>query len=266
MHPFILVLTEPFLALPICIFFGAFLILWYAYIAPQSWKKYSRFLTVYDQQYTIQPVLSIAGGVSLFAFFISCMAHTTSETWAQDAELSEGIYLYGFLVVSLLFFFLKAPVLEKRDLVGLHKQKTKRLEQLLMQHLQELNNQFQFEGKTKWQTQRMLSQFKNLQIEVKQEKKRRKNKHNLDRSLEQLEKADTQRRQVLNQMETLRSDIAAMYDTLYKLEAIALESRVENMKKMLNVAKEKLTSDPFEAKIYLEQVEKKEKEKEKEIV
>lgn len=259
MHPFILVLTEPFVALPLCLIIGSLSLMWYASMASESWKKYSRFLERYNR-FDIVTFLAFVGGINFFLFLFSCMGHTSSENWAKKAEWSEGLYLYAFLAVSLTLFFFKAPLLEKRDLVGLHKQKAKRLEQLLAQHVAELQEQFQFEGRTKIQSQRMLSQLKQLQVEVVQEKKRRKNQHNLYRSLERLEKIETERCQVLAQMEALQKDILSMYDTLYNLEVMALDQRFDNMKKLLNVAKEKLQRDPFEAQVYLNQIQKKEKE------
>lgn len=253
MNPYVLILTEPFVALPIILGLSCFLTFWYAALAPERLRKYSRFLVIF-QQADIPSILLIGGVLNLIILLFTYTGHIDTVTSQQHPTISEGIYLYGVAFIGLLFFFTKASFLEKRDIVGIHKQKTKRLEQLIIQHLVELQA-FHFEGKTGMKTAQILSQMKGLQIETAQEKKVRKNKENIYRSIDRLGKIELARKSISAQIEQLQKEITAMYDTLYALEATALEARYENLKKQLNIVKEKIKYDPFEAQIYLKKIQ-----------
>lgn len=255
MNPYLLVLTEPFVAIPICLSLSALLLLCYAILSSENWQPYSRFLTIYRQ-------MDVAGFliiVSVIAAILSvfCYAGFMDSVLAQKTpSMGEGVYLYGLTFTVLLFFFCKAPLAERRDIRGLHKQQTTRLQQLITLQLEEYQTQCSFEGKTALQMQRILSEMKKIELEVAQQKKVRKNKENIYRSLERLDNLEKERLKQTGQMENLQNQIASLYDTLHRLEAIAFERGDEAMREPLLIAEGKLLKDPYNAQIYLQHLER----------
>lgn len=248
------VLTEFPIALLISVVLSSLLIVLYGTLASEKWQAYSRFLHWYNRTDVSSLLLFVAGVGALITVF-TFTGYLTNEVERTTHHVGIGVYVYLFFAVYLLLFFSKAPFLEKRDIIGLHKQKTKRLTQLISLHLDALRTQYAFEGKTGFKIQQILSNFEQLAVEVAQEKKIRKNKENVYRSLTRLEKLEQSRIQQVGQIEQLQREITAMYDALYHLEATAMEERFENLKKQLSAVKEKLKNDPYAAQIYLNQLQ-----------
>lgn len=254
MNTFFAVLTEPLVAFLLSVVLSALLIALYATIASEKWRAYSRFLDWYHTTDVITLLLIVAV-IGAIASFFAIISYVSAILENGNPALGLGVYVYGCFAMLLGLFFVKAPFFEKHDIVGLHKQKTKRLEQLIALHLEQLRTHYAFVGKSEFKVQRIISSFEQLTIETAQEKKIRKNKENVYRSLTRLEKLEQSRIQQVGQIEQLQKEIDSMYDTLYQLEATAMEARYENLKKQLHLVKEKLQQDPYAAQIYLKQIQ-----------
>lgn len=254
MNPYVLILTEPFVALPLVVLLASVSLLFYAMFAPKEWKNYSQFLLLYEKN-NMGEFLAIGTGVGLIASIIMFLAHSD----AQLTKPQEGIYLYGAVFLVLLLFFMKASMAEKRDLVGLHKQKIQRLKGLMTQELAQWEEQFEFRGKSQITIQQFVSKLKTFEIQVEQERKIRKNKKNLYRSIERLEEIEEAHEQLLYGVEKFQKEIEKLYDRLYALHAVALEEKFETLKKQLLVVEESLAKDPYQADIYLKQIQQNQK-------
>lgn len=239
-------LTHPFIALlySSLLFIGGLCI--YGESANKKNAQYSKYLYEYVHGGAANIVINGFMATGIASFFGSVvMGLVILETGKPD--LGIGIYAYGISLMCSLIFFTGAERAERKDIKGQHKQAIKRIMSQAEVQKSELQNYAKYEGKSALKVQRLNSSLQKVITEAKSEKRIRKNKENVYRSLERLLESENRLKKVAESVVGFQLEIENLYDRLYEFEAMLVNKRYEEERKKLNIAKEQLNVDPYAA-------------------
>lgn len=255
LNPFLIAVTEPFVAISLSIFISLISSLIYCSILPRETRKHSILYRLIGSNEWRSEFLSVITFFSFLASLITFLFRLDREFLPNTEGI--GIYIYLIAFSLLLFIYTKPYVMEKRKIKAEQKYQLKKVAKFIKMNTQELEKINNYEGKIRFKIDKFLYSLNEMSEHVVFEAKVKKSRENIYESISRIKGIEFKRKEIVDEFTEMFNYVEETYDKLYEMEAQVTAEKYEQEKKLLNIAKEKLNTDPFEANLLLQRVQMK---------